>query len=538
MSKMKTLLISGKGPGHLENEDLINSGMDPNFDEVDRKKYYVVDSFDFNPERLIYKNNDLSFAVLRDASFSVPEVITSVLETILKDNDLDFESISIEDIWKDYKLSKKTDVVCLSTSFMWSEAMLNHSIEWIKRNVAYKHLIVGGQYSVLKKDYLLKKHKGIDYIVTGDAELSLPRLIKSIEKRSGLDEIIKIPNLTFLDEKNNMVSTESISGNINSYKTPEYEGKFDKIRYISMKGCPYSCKFCALRVSTPEWRYLDVKRMIDDLKKYKIKNNIKHVDINDSTFFIPFKKRLEFLDLMSEIGLNWKANARADTDFDPEIIKKLENSGCTSLYFGFESMNDKVLDYMNKRTTVKDNLRINDLFKDSEINTKMSFIVGYPGETPEDHLITRDYLLNDHFGHYNLYIFEFEGDSMPVWEDREKFDLKIYDDKTDEYDWKHGGENWEHIGMNSATAKKLREETIKIIRTSKSQVIHKTWQYRFKTPIIEHLSRKENIEIEKLIDQLVFIRLDYSDEDLIKERLFNIKKDLNDRNIYYPDKDE
>jgi radical SAM superfamily enzyme YgiQ (UPF0313 family) len=251
----------------------------------------------------------------------------------------------------------------------------------------------------------------------------------------------------------------------------------------------------------------------------------------DSTFFIPFSRITRLLDELPALNIIWEANARADTPFTPEIIKKLEDSHCYALYFGFESMSNLVLEYIDKKTTLQDNKKINQLFKDSSVNTMMSFIVGFPGETIDEHKKTRDYLLKEHFGHYNIYLFEFEDKSMPIWKDKDKFNLQIFDEGEFKYDWKHGGESWSHCGMNSNTAKKLRSDTIMQVRCSDSLAIHRTWQYKFYWPFITRLSRQENIYIEKLLDQLVFVSTDYPEHEKEK-KILDIIKQLEKYNIF------
>lgn len=529
---MKVLLISGLGPGHLENEDLFGSSMDPRVSAEHMRSQYIISGLDYSPANLFYRSDDDHELVLKQIEIIPPELISNVLKSILKNHRISYEVVPINKVWTNQSCLLEGDIVCLSTSFMWSEGMLDYSLNWIKKNITYKFLIIGGQYGTLKKEYLLRKHPEINYLITGDAEISLGQLINLIKENKHTENILNIPNVTYRDSNKNILSTHVAAGDIETYDRVDFEGNWYSVPYISMKGCPYSCKFCALRVSTPKWRYLSADRIIADWKTYIEKNNVKHIDIMDSTFFIPFSRIQKLLDLIPPLNIIWEANARADTPLTPELVKKLEESHCCALYFGFESMSNLVLGYIDKKTTAQDNRRINELFKDSKINTRMSFIVGFPGETPAEHEKTKQYLINEHFGHYNIYRFEFEDESMPIWKDKDKFDLKIFNESDSIYDWQHGGESWSHIGMDSVTAKKLRAETIKAIRLSESQAVHSTWQYRFQWPFIAQLSRQENIHIEKLIDRLVFVGSDHPNEiDRINNILEIIKK-LESFNIF------
>lgn len=203
------------------------------------------------------------------------------------------------------------------------------------------------------------------------------------------------------------------------------------------------------------------------------------------TFFIPYPKILKLLEYLKECTYSWDANARADTPFDEDVVHELRKAHCTALFFGFESMCEDTLNKMDKRTTAADNRYINKLFANSEINTKMSFIVGFPDETTEDYSYTRDYLVREHVGRYSLYVFEYEGDILPISKEKEKYQIEIFEDKVDMYNWAHAGENWSHIGMDSDTDRRLRKQTIYLTRVDPaSRAVYKTWQDNYEWPFV------------------------------------------------------
>ena len=292
-----------------------------------------------------------------------------------------------------------------------------------------------------------------------------------------------------------------------------------------MKGCVYNCKFCALSFCARKWRYRSAKNIYKDWKYFKEHNDAKHIDINDSTFFIPYAKVIELLPLVKNLNLTWEANARSDTPFTKDDVKKLEEAGCKALFFGFESMSDTVLGYINKKTTSKQNRKINAMFATSSIDTMMSFIVGFPGETLSEFRKTYNYLVNEHYGHFNIYVFEFEDKSMPIWQDAEKFKIKVFEDQNT--GWEHGGENWSHIGMTSIEAKKLRKELLHAIRISdKSRAIHKSWQYMYEDEFITANSRHVQLAVERLLDKLAYVSVDYMNSNEIHAKIKFIASEL------------
>lgn len=257
---------------------------------------------------------------------------------------------------------------------------------------------------------------------------------------------------------------------------------------------------------------------------------IKHIDFQDANFFVIFKRSTEIIKFLKANNISWEANSRADAPFSDEYISFLEDSKCKLIAFGFESIGNKTLKAINKKTTATDNRKINELFSKYEINTVMSFIVGFPGETPTDFHETEEYLLNEHYGDFTLYVFEMEDESMPIWQDRHLYDLKILKDENS-WKWEHSGKSWVHCGMSSKQAEELRVNIIKKVRMNSVKSIHRSWQRRFEWPFIEDYDRKTNLKIEKLIDKLVFINNDYPEAEK-KQEIIKIMNELRNYSIY------
>lgn len=509
---MNVILIAGLGPALMETEDLTGSLYDQDHPEI-RRQYYIGGR-DCTPERLVYQIRGESIPLLRPRpKLQETDYISETLKSILSAEDIPFHFIPIRQIWADEVPDTRglegESIVCLSTTFMWNERMLNHSISWIFQHLNCRYLVVGGQYGVLKQEYLLQ-HWGTPnlFLQTGEAELSLVPLIRVLQAGGGEKELCAIPNLLSKRNFGTLLRTTTEDFDFRSVPRVHFRGQNSYIPYMSMRGCPYRCKFCALRECTPKWQYQTADRIFADWRAYAQENGARHFTINDSTFFIPYDKISPLLKLLKGSGFTWDANARADTPFDASSVKELEEAGCTALFFGFESMCSETLKKMDKRTTPADNRRINYLFANSSITTKMSFIVGFPGETPEDFAQTRSYLVNEHVGRYSLYVFEYEGDILPIGKEKDKYQLELLPENGG-YHWAHAGEHWKHCGMDSDTARLLQAQTIRLTRIHpNSMAVYRTWQDAYAWPFVPELDKEQNLRIEKLLDQLVFAPVD------------------------------
>jgi len=520
----EVLLIAGLGPAHLSHNDQKDSYF---FLDESQKKEYIISGYSFAPPDLLIEENGKLRPLLSERTEA--ELIVETLKTLFEQSKIDYSFLHIRELWQNKNRNKEHyKVICLSTSFMWSERMLQHAIKWIQRTFSYDALILGGQYAVLKRFYIMDEYPEVSFVSCGDADQSLLPLVRQL--LSGEKKYSTIQSICYRNE-GKIVETPFGLCDIDSDFLPNFKRSYNMIPYISMRGCPYRCGFCAQSNAFPTWQTRSAEKVIGDFKQYRDMGYC-HIDIHDSTFFIPYEKAMKVAEGIRNFGVTWSANCRTDTPFTDDDIRLLEESGCLDLYVGFESMSDQVLGYMSKKTTTAHHRDFNNKFKESNINTTASFMVGYPGENYADHNLTREYLMKEHVGFFTITVFEFESKDMPVWKDRSKFQLEIYDDCFDDFIWQHGGLNWCHSGMNSDEAKSLRKKLIEDVRRDdNSLAVMRSWQYRYKFPYIVGRSKKETMRIEKLLDRLVYLKQDYCTSFERQEALKCIKNELSQYNI-------
>ena len=70
-------------------------------------------------------------------------------------------------------------------------------------------------------------------------------------------------------------------------------------------------------------------------------------------------------------------------NIDEQIIKTWSESGCVHINFGIESLSQKMLDVMDKKTTVKENINAIKLCYKFNIFTIIGLVIGMPGETEQ-----------------------------------------------------------------------------------------------------------------------------------------------------------
>ena len=301
---------------------------------------------------------------------------------------------------------------------------------------------------------------------------------------------------------------------IEAHPSPAFIGEQQTVPYESMRGCPFTCKYCSFPAASPKWRFKSAEKIVNDWKSYVERNHTRLVAALDSTFTIPPARLRRLLELLPGTGIQWYAYARANNVPNRDTVRQLEDSSCRGLAIGFESMNDSTLKFMDKKVTAAENRRAFALLDDSTILVNGSFMIGYPGETPDLYRDTHDFLVNELRGRFSLSVFSVVDETMPVWEEASKFQLEETDD------------GWKHCGMDRATALELLGRTVQDVRWKNDDAVMITWQVDYTTPIASGFPLRTNRRIEKLVERLTFLPRDLGTDDAAARRARAIVDEL------------
>ncbi len=162
--------------------------------------------------------------------------------------------------------------------------------------------------------------------------------------------------------------------------------KTSSIDIMMGRGCYYSCNFCAYSaLSKP--RYHSTQYLIEQLKFMQSNYDINCVYFIDSSIGSRQKLLVDFCEKLIRTGLSksieWLANIRVN-QINENLIKLMWKAGCRFLFYGFESGSQRILDRMNKKTTVEQNIKAAELHNKHRFPYNASIIFGYPGETESD----------------------------------------------------------------------------------------------------------------------------------------------------------
>jgi radical SAM superfamily enzyme YgiQ (UPF0313 family) len=253
-------------------------------------------------------------------------------------------------------------------------------------------IIVGGIHATLEPKSLLDM-KSIDYIIRGEGELVILEIAKIIDKRKTTHKnILKLKNINYNPVRPFI--------NMNDFPIPDYNlidvKKYPLIMFVTSRGCPWGkCTFCyncwGKKGENAPLRMYNAKNTIELITNVLTKYNIKEFEIGDDNFGLPSKRTFKVCRELEKYNIAYHIFQRTDFTQD-RLMKALKKSGCWAMQFGLESGSQRILDILQKGTTVNQNAKAIKQAKKYGIFVDGSFIVGVPGETRGDINMTMDFI--------------------------------------------------------------------------------------------------------------------------------------------------
>lgn len=247
----------------------------------------------------------------------------------------------------------------------------------LKRRAPHIKIAVGGP-NAHKSWFAVQPY--YDYVVVGEGEVNLLRLLEDIENGVEHTETVILSQ------------PEDERVNINGLPMPDYESidfsLYDLPNGVNTeisRGCTAKCTFCE---ETHFWKYRQRQAvdLVTELEWLYYNKGTDVVWFIDSLVNGNLKELRAFCKAVEAKGLkiNWTGYSRCDGRMDLEYFKDLKAGGCIMLNYGIESGSQHVLDDMAKGVTIAE---MEQNFIDGKkvgIYAATNWIVGFPTETLQD----------------------------------------------------------------------------------------------------------------------------------------------------------
>lgn len=240
----------------------------------------------------------------------------------------------------------------------------------------------------------------VDYVICGEAEQTLIELSEFLLKQSIRDRK-EIPGLAYM-QKGQIVRTvpREVLKNLDTLPFPAWDlvdlNRYksvwnDRHRYFSVnmvttRGCPFHCNWCAKPIYGQVYHSRSPENVVEEMNYLKKFVNPDHIWFADDIFGLKPGWVSKFDEVVNEQGVKipFKCLSRVDLLLQEDTIRHLKNAGCQTVWVGAESGSQKILDAMEKGTTVLEIYDATRLLHSLGIRVGFFLQFGYPGETKED----------------------------------------------------------------------------------------------------------------------------------------------------------
>jgi anaerobic magnesium-protoporphyrin IX monomethyl ester cyclase len=312
--------------------------------------------------------------------------------------------------------NNKPRIVAIYTNLMTKLNVLR-IIKYIKsRPELYQTKIVLGGPEVRNHADNFLQH-GADFIVLGEGEESMLELTNYIINGEG--SISAIAGIIYKDATGGLCKNKEREKLKDLDRLPlpnrqkvNLQLYFDawkekhgtsSITLNTMRGCPYSCKWCSRAVYGASYRRRTPAHVADEIAWIQENYSVDSIWFVDDVFTISHKWLAAFnAELKSrKLKVAYECITRADR-MNEEVVKQLKESGCFRVWIGAESGSQKVIDLMDRRVEVEQVRDMIHMAKRYGIQAGTFIMVGYPGETKEDIFETARHLKSSDPDHFTI----------------------------------------------------------------------------------------------------------------------------------------
>jgi anaerobic magnesium-protoporphyrin IX monomethyl ester cyclase len=370
-----------------------------------------------------------------DFALGAPELTEVVLMTLLEREGVAYEASTFSALSGDHALRERLldacPVVFVSSTLLRDQSELLPLVALLKR--PGNRVVVGGALAPLLRPGWAGS-PDIDVLAVGDGERLVGPLVRWA--RGGA---LQPPEGGSLEQAGPtaVLSSGPMPGrSLDALPRPDwalacrYHGrKFPMVFYESVRGCPYRCSFCnyPYLFDDSRFRTKSALRIAEDWTEYA-RQGVQIITCLDSLFTVPPRRLDELCTLLIErdLGLQWICYARADDLQDPERVARMRRAGCVQVQIGLESGDEGQLQRMAKQCTVEHGLRAVAVCREQGIVTLCTFIVGFPGETRQTLMATRDFVLRAQPDFYYLAPFTTRVLGVPILSEssRERYGIE------------------------------------------------------------------------------------------------------------------
>jgi anaerobic magnesium-protoporphyrin IX monomethyl ester cyclase len=240
--------------------------------------------------------------------------------------------------------------------------------------------------------------EGVDFVVRGEGEETLRVLLGTLENNG---DATSVAGLAFRKE-DRLIVTEArpVMRDLDALPMPAWDlvdvesyraiwqrhhGYFS-LNVATTRGCPFKCNWCAKPIYGNRYNSRSPRHVVEEINWLLKTFRPDHIWFCDDIFGLKPGWVRQFGDDIKDRGLSFrfKIQSRVDLLLEDEVIDSLAAAGAETVWVGAESGSQKILDAMDKGTTVEQIATATRQLKTRNIRVAFFLQFGYLGETRDD----------------------------------------------------------------------------------------------------------------------------------------------------------
>ncbi len=278
------------------------------------------------------------------------------------------------------------------------------------REAAFKMLQIGKEHGCItivcssdSTDHYEKYlDQGADYVIQGEGEITLKELINCIKNNDQLsaikgliykrgNEVTISPKRPVLRELDSLPLPAWDLVDMPSYKQVWREhGREFTLNMATTRGCPFKCNWCAKPIYGNRYNSHSPEYIVNHIRFLQEQYGVTRFWMCDDIFGLKPNWVQEFNTVLQQqdVHLKFYIQSRVDLLLKEDTIEALVQAGLEEVWVGAESGSQKILDAMDKGTTVAQIYEATRLLKEQKVRVAFFIQFGYLEETKEDIAMT------------------------------------------------------------------------------------------------------------------------------------------------------
>jgi ribosomal peptide maturation radical SAM protein 1 len=242
----------------------------------------------------------------------------------------------------------------------------------------------------------------VDYVCSGEADLSLPELLRRLQAGVPAHDIPGVISRLGGRTRHVALAPQRIQ-DLDDLPIPAYEDYYSQyeaafpaakerpaVLMESSRGCwwgeKHHCTFCGLNGTSMTFRSKTAARVIEELSVLCGRYGTKQVEMVDNILDMAYFKNLlpELERRGMKLGLFYETKA----NLAKAQVLALRAAGVHAIQPGIESFSTDVLRIMRKGTSAVQNVQLLKWCREAGLKAVWNLIYGFPGETPADYEAT------------------------------------------------------------------------------------------------------------------------------------------------------